>query len=511
MSIFTKVAMRKPPYSTFDLSHQVKLSCNMGELIPILVQECVPGDKFTHQTAQLVRFAPMLAPVMHQVSVYTHSFFVPNRVLWPNWEDFINGPESPSDISEPVFPTITMSGLNVIGSLSDYIGLPQNVDGGSREVSAMPFSAYQYIYNEYFRDQNLITERLYKLEDGDNAASKASLTSLRQRAWQHDYFTSALPFTQKGPQATIPLGTSAPLTLDETAGNTVFRDSLGAIVAGANTPPNLANSGILFNGAAPGQNMYADVTANTTADLSQATAASITDLRRAFRLQEWLEKNARAGTRYNELILSHFGVSIGDARLDRPEFLGGGSVPIQFSEVLQTSSTDATTPQANMAGHGISAGQNSKYSYRCREHGFIITIMSIMPKTSYQQGLPKHFKKFDKFDYYWPSFAHIGEQPILNEEIYLADGDDGDTFGYTPRYAEYKFTNDRVCGEFKATLDFWHIGRIFSTRPVLNQAFIECVPDTRIFANEVGEQMYVHIYHQIKAKRPMPYFGVPTI
>lgn len=511
MSIFSKVKVNKPASNTFDLSHDRKMSLNMGDLVPILALEIVPGDKISMSTSQLLRFAPLVSPVMHQVSVYTHFYFVPNRILWDNWQDFITGGEDGLDAS--VFPTIFYNTATP-GDLKDYMGLPPGDGALNTDVSALPFAAYQTIYNEYYRDQNLIDKVDTTLKDGSNPTNRAELLTLRKRAWQHDYFTSALPWTQKGAEATIPLGTSAPLIFEpDNSGskNTIFTDSNGNPV-GASGGVETSAAGIMFMQDPPGSNMYADVTNNTTADLSTATAATINDLRNAFRLQEWLEKNARGGSRYIESILSHFGVKSSDARLQRPEFLGGGASPVTISEVLQTSAADTEpTPQGNMAGHGISVGANNNFSYFAEEHGYIIGIMSVMPKTAYQQGIPKHFRKFDKFDYYWPSFAHLGEQPILNEELYYDnDGENEEVFGYTPRYAEYKYMNSSVHGEFRTSLDFWHMGRIFANRPNLNEDFITANPTDRIFAVETGEKLYCHVYHKIKALRRMPYFGTPT-
>lgn len=523
MSIFSQNERTKLRKNVFDLTHDLKGSGKMGVLMPFLCMDVIPGDKVSISSATLLRFAPMIAPVMHRVSVYQHYFFVPNRILWDNWEDFITGGKDGN--ANPTWPYLdwnTGGGINLKGSLGDYLGLPLQ---GRTNVSAFPFAAYQAIYNEYYRDQNLTDEKPYKLVDGQNGNSSTTDTSLnriRLRAWQHDYFTSALPFTQRGPEAMIPIGDEAPIVQKLDAQGKV--ENMWIVDAGflpgqatqvglsldSGTSPDLGKTQMVANTQG---GVSIDFSNSHFADLSQATASSISDLRRAFKLQEWLEKAARGGARYTEVIKSFFGVTSSDARLQRPEYLGGSMTPVKISEVLQTSET-GSTPQANMSGHAVAVGQNKHISMFAEEHGYIMGIMSIMPKTAYQQGVPKHFRRFDKFEYYWPQFAHIGEQEITGTEIYLTDSSqtNKEVFGYIPRYSEYKYMNDKVCGDFRDTLDFWHLGRKFGSKPALNEDFIMCDPleVDRIFAVQDGtDNLWFQVLNTIKAARPMPYFGEP--
>jgi hypothetical protein len=335
--------MPRPQTNTFDLSHDRKFSGKIGELMPITVMEAVPGDKFNIKATNLTRFAPLITPIMHQASVYCHFFFVPNRILWSNWEDFISGGED--GLADPTFPTIditTPTNGYAVGALADYLGLPTGSQLNG--VSAMPFAAYQKIYDDYYRDENLIDKVDVTLSDGNQSgADTIKLGTMRKRAWQHDYFTSALPWTQRGPEATIPLGSTAPITWQNNSNTAtkIRNNSTG------NTIPNISIPDLITDGSG---DMYANIPGQTYidldnsdhlfADLSGATASSINDLRRAFRLQEWLERNARGGARYIEIIMAHFGIRSSDARLQRPEFLGGSATPITISEVLQTSANN---------------------------------------------------------------------------------------------------------------------------------------------------------------------------
>jgi len=507
-NIFNSIQLKKPKKNFFDLTHDVKLSANMGQLTPILTMEVVPGDSIQIGCESIIRFAPMVAPVMHRMDVTMHYFFVPNRILWDNWEKFItnNGPNGTGpDIVAPYIELFDGAFFTDERKLFlDYMGIPPVPSGtaGVTQVSALPFAAYQAIYNEYYRDQNLIAPVDYKLVDGFQTAVKGSaftagLITQRNRAWEHDYFTASLPFAQKGAAVDIPLGAvNGDANIYSNVGTTTLNGSSGDPVVTGDTNPG-----------------FTDLWAQTDGLTVEPT--TINDLRRAYRLQEWLEKNARGGTRYIESILSHFGVKSSDSRLQRPEYITGVKTPVVISEVLNTSGISDQLPQGNMAGHGIAVSSGKSGSYYAEEHGYIIGIMSVMPKTAYQQGIPRTYSKLDPLDYYWPSFANIGEQEVKLQELYAYTANKEDTFGYVPRYAEYKYMPSRVAGDFRTSLDYWHLGRIFYSEPTLSQEFVECTSGQtqRIFAvtDPDAQKLYCHVLNKIKAVRPMPKYGTPTI
>lgn len=516
-NLLNTVKIANPNSNVFDLSHDVKTSFKMGYLIPSPPILCSPGDKFKLGAESLVRFAPMVAPVMHRFDIRHEYFFVPFRLLWDNWEKYITLPETGETPPAHPYQQYGTGGV-AYNDLLDYMGLPpfSGLPGSLEKFSALPIAAYQKIYNDYYRPAQFVDEVSYKVIDGlqDNTQWANHLSILRKRAWEHDYFTAALPEAQKGDPVMIPIG-SQKVVIDPLA-------SGGARLVGAddhlplNAGPVDTNAFGDLQGGTPAETALLDPN-NTLITEDAGEATSINDLRLAYALQKLKEKLMRGGSRLTEYLRVVFGVFPQDARLDRAEYITGVKAPLVVSEVLNTTGETGASelPQGNMAGHGVAVVQGTYGHYFVPEHGVIICISSVIPRSCYQNGIHATWDKYtDPTEYFVPDMAHIGEQEIKGKEIFAFGSGtfSSDTWGYMPRFSEYKTMPSFVTGDFRQSLSHWHDGRIFTTQPSLNQEFIECTPSNRIFAvAEDGEdKVYAHIYHKITAIRKMPKFGTPT-
>lgn len=487
-----------------SLSHFRLLSMDMGALVPCGWFEVLPGDTIQQVTSALVRAAPLVSPVMHPVNVRIHHWYVPYRLIWKEFEDFITG--GPAGVSLPTYPTVTTQAADSnIGSLADYLGVPTGTVG--QVVSALPFRAYTKIFNENYRDEDLISPLVMSDLSGNDTTTNRTMLNA---AWEKDYFTSARPWEQKGPAITIPLGTTAPVKTQASqqqtgAGSPVtWRSAASGSVSGANAGVGMdtGGAGVLFTTPAitPGAGIYPS---NLGVDLSGASAITVTALRQALALQRFEEARARYGSRYVEY-LRYLGVRSSDARLQRPEYLGGGKNTIQFSEVLQTGPS-AAPDQANVVGalkgHGIGAMRSNRYRRFVEEHGLIMTLISVRPKTMYMNSLERKWNRRTKEDHWQKELEHIGQQAIQNKEVYAASASPDAVFGYQDRYDDYRRAESGVSGEFRTTLNYWHMARDFGAAPALNSSFVTCVPTLRTFASSSTDPIYVMANHSIQARR----------